>query len=193
MTRSVGGDRFRAHARKVINAIAVVWVSFWALAIVARCAGIKLVYTPSVPVGVYWAHSFALGELRRGDYVCLEAWRDEAPKVLKQAIEARIVPGDWLAGESLTKVVVGLPGDLVQYEGDGADGSVIVNGSPLANSGVIERDSAGVRLPRAEFPVVLGDNEVWLTSVHPRGFDSRYYGPVDARSLACKAELLWAW
>lgn len=183
---------WRERGRQVATIVGAVWVVLWSLVIVASWAGIRIVYTPSVPMGVYWAHALP-SRLVAGDYVCLEAWRPHAPPVLKQAIEAGIGAGEWLRGEDLTKLVAAVPGDRIAYREDGSRSAVVVNGLPLPNSAVIERDGAGVRLPRAVLPMVLRPGEVWLTSTHPRGFDSRYYGPVDVRSLACKSELLWAW
>jgi conjugative transfer signal peptidase TraF len=182
----------RERGRRVATLVGAAWIGLWLLAIAASFAGIQIVYTPSVPMGVYWARALP-PRLVAGDYVCLEAWRPHAPPVLKQAIEAGIGSREWLHGEDLTKLVAAVPGDRVEYREAGAASAVLVNGVALRNSAMLERDGAGVPLPHASLPRVLGPNEVWLTSTHPRGFDSRYYGPVDVRSLACKSERLWAW
>ena len=138
---------------------------------------VRLVETPSVPRGYYFIGFDA--ELTRDAYVCVDPRSPHAPKELDVSLRASEL--------LLIKRVAALPGDVVDYDGD----HVTVNRAPLILSGRLESDGQGHALPKPPYPVVLASNEVWLASEHPRGYDSRYLGAVDARALVCRAELLW--
>ncbi|MDB4987420.1 MAG: conjugative transfer signal peptidase TraF [Myxococcaceae bacterium] len=166
------------------------FIGFCALLLAAKWVGLQLVYTPSVPMGVYLRSTLApTAPLERGDYVCLEGWRSSAPAGLQDAVRSGVGAPEWLRDEPLVKRVVGLPRDRIEN----VTGSVEINGQLLPNSIALERDRHGLELPQPPYPVVLGEDEVWLASSHPRGFDSRYYGAVKRSALGCRTRLLWAW
>lgn len=142
-------------------------------------AGLVRVTTPSVQPGYYRTEPLRPRDLARGTLVCIESDSEAAPRVLRDARPAERV---------LIKRVAGLPGDVIDYDG----ARIMINGRALADSPVLASDARGNELPRTTFPVVLGADEVWLTSDHERGFDSRYFGPVRRAALTCRAELLWA-
>jgi conjugative transfer signal peptidase TraF len=161
--------------------------------LLAQAAALQFVYTPSVPRGIYMTHAVEERPLRRGDYVCLEAWRPSAPAAIREAARNGQVPRSWVEGERLTKRVAGVAGDRIGYVSDVDGGHVTVNGKPLPTSTALLHDSAGGKLARPPYPYVLRRGEVWLTSEHARGFDSRYFGAVPLSALGCRAELLWRW
>jgi len=146
--------------------------------------GLRIVTTPSVPRGLYTTHGLrSVGELERGAFVCVRALSDYAPKALHDVVIENDLPVTWI------KEVAGLPGDLVTHA-TGPD-RLEVNGNGLAYSSLLSTDSQGRTLPVQSFPTRLAPGEVWLSSRHERGYDSRYFGPVDMRALNCIAEPLW--
>lgn len=140
--------------------------------------GIVRVTTPSVQPGYYSTEPLGEGSVSRGDLVCAEKASAGAPPVLRNAN---------IVETSLIKRVAGLPGDVVDYDGS----HIIINGRAIAASRVLATDSKGKPLPRVAFPVTLGPDELWLTSDDPRGFDSRYFGPVKREALSRRATLVW--
>lgn len=154
--------------------------------VAARAAGIRIVNSPSVPEGVYREHPLTERPLRRGDYVCVEGWRDAAPEGFRIAAEMKMIPLKWTTGWGLTKRLGGVPGDRVDYVNE----TVVINGQPLPHSRI---RPLGEPFPMVRFPLVLGADEFWIASEVDRGFDSRYVGAFNRTVLPCRAELLWRW
>jgi conjugative transfer signal peptidase TraF len=130
--------------------------------------------TYSMPVGIY--------RLRAADHVTRGSIVEvcESPRAARMSINREYVDhGDcWDGTEPLLKEVVAVPGDRVMV---GADGER-VNGAHLPWSEPRGLDSRGRPLKPLSGTFVIGVDQVWLYSPHPRSFDSRYYGAVD-RSL----------
>jgi conjugative transfer signal peptidase TraF len=145
--------------------------------------GVRIVTTPSVPLGLYRTHHARAGELTRGAFVCIRALSDDAPSQLREVVREHGHPSTWI------KVVTGLPGDIVSRSLTPAQ--VEINGVGLRDSAVLATDSKGRGLSTPTYPVVIPPNQVWLSSLHPLGYDSRYFGTVDMRALSCVAEPLW--
>lgn len=74
------------------------------------------------------------------------------------------------------KRVAGLPGDVIEL---GEFNLLKINNKIILNSLVLSQDRAGNILSSPDYSnkIKLQDNEVWLMSDSPRGFDSRYLGP----------------
>jgi conjugative transfer signal peptidase TraF len=89
----------------------------------------------------------------------------------------------------MIKPVAAIPGDLVTVTARG----IAVNGEPVADSGPLEKASAGPALrpiPAGVYSVPAG--AVWLLSGHdPRSFDSRYFGAVPAANIQGLARPVW--
>ena len=182
--------RARERTGRFLGLAAHVFVAACALLTLAVFGlGLEIVDTPSVPIGLYVRHRLGDRPIERGEYVCFEAWRTTAPALLRVALERGAVPVAWGQSERLTKRVGAVAGDRVDYVHE----RVTVNGVPLASSAALAVTSRGVVLPKPTYPMVLGADEVWLSSEHERGFDSRYFGPVKRAALSCRAELLWQW
>ena len=145
--------------------------------------GVRIVTTPSVPLGLYRTHPARANEVNRGAFVCIRALSDYAPSQLREAVRERGHPSTWI------KVVTGLPGDVASRSLTPA--RVEINGVGLRASAILATDSKGRRLPVPTYPVVIQPNHIWLSSLHPLGYDSRYFGPVDMRAISCVAEPLW--
>lgn len=153
----------------------------------AYFTGFRIVDSESVPMGVYSTRPAERSALVVGAYVCLPATGESAPRALRAAVASGLVPQAW-KHEPLLKRIAAVGGDVVTYvEGQG----LRVNGKPQTNSLPLPADSYGNALPRPTWPVTLDNDEVWLTSEHARGFDSRYFGPVNTTALTCVGEPVW--
>lgn len=148
---------------------AVVVLIFGAAVAALLFSGIFAVNTsPSVPVGL-WLRSEA--PIQRGDIVEVDfdAFRsiDWVPEAYHRRNDCGRVP-------PYLKRVAGLPGDLIE-----ADDSRLlrVAGEIVPDSAPLSMDNAGNYLKAFPLPLRVADDEVWLLSDLPRGFDSRYLGP----------------
>ena len=154
-------------------------------------AGVRINLSPSMPKGLYrlvQCDETAGRDAAVGDWVAIDTK------------EASSNPGvaffrtqGWLSysGRSddlLMKTIVGVGSDEVTEE----DGRLYVNGQPLARSASRRQRAVGtLPLPSVELPQRIKEGEVWLSSDHKRGIDSRYFGAVARASIACKVEAAW--
>ena len=153
----------------------------------AHYAGVRIVTTPSVPMGLYATRALGEDEVPGvGAYVCLPPLSSEGPRALRQAFADGLLPSAWRT-RPLLKRVSATAGDVVTY----SEAGVLVNGRALPSSVALRVDRQGNALPAPLYPQQLGPSEVWLASEHPRGFDSRYFGPVRVEALTCVGEPLW--
>ena len=79
----------------------------------------------------------------------------------------------WGENKPFLKKVAGLHGDLIEQSDNGL---ILINGDPYPNSVPLSHDRAGRFLRAFTLPVTLKNNEIWLMSDSPFGFDSRYLG-----------------
>ena len=86
----------------------------------------------------------------------------------------------WGKNKPFLKRVAGLHGDLIEL---GDKGLININDVPFPNSAPLSHDRAGRFLKAFPLPVTLKNDEVWLMSDSPFGFDSRYLGT--AQILKC--------
>ena len=71
------------------------------------------------------------------------------------------------------KKIAGIHGDTIEQSNNGL---ILINGVPFPNSAPRSHDRAGRFLQAFPLPVTLKNNEIWLMSDSPFGFDSRYLG-----------------
>lgn len=154
----------------------------------AFAAGLRVVLTPSVPEGLYLARP--LTAPRVGEYVCFEPGGHDAPAPLRMALAVGHLPRFWYRSQ-LMKRVAAVAGAVVSHVALEDGDHVAVDGAVLPHSVVHARDGFGHRLPRPRLPLTLEEGEVWLSSDHSRGYDSRYFGPVRVAALRCSARPLW--
>ena len=145
--------------------------------------GVQIVTTPSVPVGLYRTHRAQTEEIAPGTFVCVRPLSDYAPRQLRETVREHGLPDTWI------KVVAGVPGDVVSRSL--MPDHLEINGTTLQNSVVLPADSEGRALSAPVYPVVIPPDHVWLSSLHPLGYDSRYFGTVDMRAVSCVAVPLW--
>lgn len=161
---------------------------------VANLGGLRLNVTDSMQKGLYRLRACGQGtprDLRAGELVAVspEAASKEDPAFsffhLRGYFE---VTG---AGDDLLlKRVAAVGGARIERRGD----RLLIDGLPVsrAASAHVAESNDGETLPKPTLPLVVRQGSVWLSSEHPRGIDSRYFGPVDTTFVRCRAELLWA-
>ena len=140
--------------------------------------GYCLNITPSEPVGIY---RLVPGEAERGTLILLQQPHDPAATILRPYVPANL---------PLIKRVAAIPGDVVQA---GAHG-VYVNGRLWPDSVPLTHDQEGRSLRPYPFGVYrVAAGRLWVMSNHPRGLDSRYFGPVPASSVISRLAPLATW
>lgn len=143
--------------------------------------GVRYVFTDSIPTGLYGSMTYNRTPLARGQGVCF-----------------RIAPQGWVAdrgyfspGESVCKFVLGVPGDEVRPAGDHVN--ICYQGHCHSAGAVLAADTKG-RPTKGAFSVstVIPEGQYYLGSTyHPRSFDSRYLGLIDASTIAVRTWPLW--
>lgn len=174
--------------RRLVSSAGWREIAFLALAVLAvrllGDLGYRFNTSESVPRGIY---SFRSGPLERGTFVavCL-------PPALSRAGIDRgyLEPGACFGGaRPVLKRVLGLPGDQVTV-----DETVAINGVEVPDSRRASLDRRGRwldRIPAGEYTLDVG--ELWLGSLHPEGWDSRYWGPIRQESTLAIAVPQWLW
>jgi conjugative transfer signal peptidase TraF len=143
-----------------------------------RELGYCLNLTPSEPAGIY---RLVPGRITRGALVLFDQPNDPAASMLCRYIPANL---------PLIKRAAALPGDVVRVSPYG----VYVNGVRWPDSVPLLHDDEGRALHPYPFGVYrVAAREVWVMSNHPRGLDSRYFGPVPAASVISRLVPLLTW
>ncbi len=158
----------------VATAMAVCALGDWLPLELGYCLNI----TPSEPAGIY---ELVPGGVARGALVLLPQPHDSSASLLRRYVPARL---------PLIKRVAALPGDVVHVTADG----VYVNGVRWPESVPLAHDAEGRTLrpyPFGAYRVAAG--ELWVMSNHPRGLDSRYFGPVAEASVISRLAPLLTW
>jgi conjugative transfer signal peptidase TraF len=141
--------------------------------------GYRVNRSASLPFLVYEITPLGGNErIARGDCVLVSLSRFSNP-VITQGIERGYVN----PREPMLKRIGAVPGDTVVLE----DGFLYVNGG-AARMTVASRDSYGGELAAWPTPLTLQSGQYWLISDPGRGFDSRYFGPVQRDAFTHRAK-----
>ncbi len=127
--------------------------------------------TPSIPRGFYG--SVMRDTVRRGDLVRACVPMHAAHEALARGY---LSPGPCPGGTTpLGKMVAGAPSDTVHVGQNG----IRVGEGPVLDAPVLKRDALGRSVQGALGTWVLGAAECFVVStLSPRSYDSRYFGPV---------------
>ena len=87
------------------------------------------------------------------------------------------------AGTKMLKVMKGLPGDVVEIEGD----TVNVNGKPVAFGLSLAEEKLGLKKESFSGKNTLGADQYWLFGTSHLSFDSRYWGGVKSEQIYARA------
>ena len=155
-------------------------------ALAARCSGVRINVSSSIPEGLYRERGLNSRRLRRGDAVlaCLPS------DVARFGRERGYLPRGTCPGGAMPvgKMVMALPGDTVMVDGDG----LRVNGLRMVGSQPLRVDHRGRPLPQlAHAGYLVGAGQLWLGSRSEAGFDSRYFGAVPSASVIARLTPAW--
>ena len=144
--------------------------------------GLRFNFMPSMPIGAYRVSAKAPRMLHAGEFVvaCLPGRISKLG--LRRGYLSRGSCPDGI--EPLLKVVVATSGDDVVVTSRG----IRVKGRMLPESAALIADRRGrvlVPWPAGVYRVPKG--AVWLASDNPRGWDSRYWGPVPVQAVIATA------
>ena len=154
-------------------------------------AGVRINLSPSMPKGLYrlvHCDETAGRDAAVGDWVVIDTRKASSNPGLAFFRSQGWLSYSGRSDDLLMKTIVGVGSDEVTEE----DGRLYVNGQPLARSASTRQRVVGtLPLPSVELPQRIKEGEVWLSSDHKRGIDSRYFGAVARSSIACKVEAAW--
>ena len=120
-------------------------------------------------------------DIKRGDCVLIDLTLFSNP-----VIEEGVRRGYVNRFEPMMKRIGAVPGDSVRLK----ENRLFVNGDAVEMR-VASFDSYGGGLSAWPTPLTLSSDCYWLVSDPVRGFDSRYFGPLDQRVFTHKAEPLF--
>jgi conjugative transfer signal peptidase TraF len=132
--------------------------------------------TPSVPVGLWWIIDSKI-PFRKEDYVVVDVERFAGYGAYQNYPFRRSA---WGTVVPFIKRIAGVAGDTVTGDGEG----IRINGQLLKDSGIVSRDRNGNGMKPFPLPITLINDQLWLASQSPLGFDSRYLGT--ARVKDCR-------
>ena len=137
----------------------------------------------SLPVGIWRVAAGTDENIRRGDFVVFMAQDFFRDKSLGDVYPKRDKSRTYM------KKVSGIAGDEIVYD---EKMGVLVNGRAEQNTIIISRDiKTGKQITHIKYPVIVQADEYWLTSNHPGGFDSRYYGAVHKKYIVERVYPVW--
>lgn len=175
-----------------LRAVGVGFLFFVAALWVFEAAGLRINLAASMPAGLYRlapCGEGAVGDLKPGDLVAIDTRAAARMNPDVRFFEARrYLTFTGSPRDLLLKQVTGVGGEVVEDKA----GVLRVDGRELSlASSVRSAAVGGEALPRVSFPYRLAPSEIWLTSEHSRGIDSRYFGGVPKSAVACRAEAVW--
>ena len=173
-------------------AIGIGCVGLLGALLVSDAFGLRVNLATSMPVGLYRLGPCGEGvgeEVGLGDLVAVDtdaAARSNAKLRFFRERGYLTFTGD--PRDLLLKEVSSLGGEVVEDWG----GTLRVGGRALNPVASFRSAAArGEPLPQVSFPYRLPPGELWLSSDHLHGIDSRYFGGVSKSAIACRAEALW--
>jgi conjugative transfer signal peptidase TraF len=142
--------------------------------IIPAIAGVRLNYSPSLPIGLYMVTSDP-----RADLVAFCPTEPYASLAIERDYRSEGSCPD--GGAPLMKPIAAQSGDTVEMSSRG----LVVNGKVLPNSAPLNVDTAGRSLQHWHFGKYRVETAtVWVvSSYNRRSFDSRYFGPVRTISI----------
>lgn len=175
-----------------IRAIGFGFVGLLGALLAFEALGIRINLSDSMPVGLYRlapCDDGAWATLRPGDLVAVDtdlAARSNAK--LRFFRERGYLTFTGSPRDLLLKEVAGRGGELIEE----IDGRLRVGDRELSAVASFRSATArGEALPAVSLPYQIPPGELWLSSDHVWGIDSRYFGGVPLHAVACRVEALW--
>jgi conjugative transfer signal peptidase TraF len=158
-------------------------IAVWGIAAAVHLLGLRFNTTPSLPMG-FWLVKPVRIPLARGMIVSFCFPCSVRQRRTSDGIAAAIdrCPD---GGPPLLKPIIAVPGDVIGLD----DRGLAINGIPVPGSARLPYAPSD-RIPSGEYAVPSG--QFWAVStLHPRSFDSRYFGAVSVECTQGEAfELL---
>lgn len=177
---------------RVPRAIGMGFVGLLGVLIASQALGLRVNLSASMPVGLYRLGPCGQGvgtTLRPRDLVAVDtdvAARSNAELRFFREREYLTFTGS--PRDLLLKEVAGLGGEVIEE----LNGRLVAGGRALSAVASFRSERVrGEALPRISFPYRVPPGELWLSSDHLLGIDSRYFGGVSLDAVACRAEALW--
>ena len=171
--------RRNLRRRKRVFIYALLPAVLFLMCFIAYIAGYRYNLSSSVPKGLWKLHAHE--PVYKGDFVAI-------PPNVNPGMESGVKNGYFHRNSTLLKLIIAGEGDCVDY--DVLNERLTVNGQPVPFTKIYSADSRNNPMPVLSFPITLQRGQVWLSSEHQGGFDSRYFGPVSLDALI-KATPRW--
>ena len=150
--------------------------------ILLHSLGYRINRSASLPFLVYQiAPLIQSSAIERGDCVLINLSRLSNP-VIAKGVERGYVN----LREPMLKEIGAIPGDTVVL----VDGFLSVNGE-VKRMPIASHDSSGEELFEWATPIILQAGQYWLVSDPDRGFDSRYFGPINRGAFTHRARAVF--
>lgn len=144
--------------------------------------GYRVNRSASLPFLIYKITPLVADEnLAAGDCVIIDI-----TQITNHVIDKGVERGYVNSREPMLKQIGAVPGDTITLK----DNSIIIN-NKTALMLIVSHDSYGGELSAWPTPVVLSPDQYWLISDPRRGFDSRYFGPVNRMALTHRARAIF--
>ncbi len=162
--------------------VVVIAIALAFLCLVVLPQYLRINWTSSLPRGLYAVTKAAIVRAQLVA-VC------PPPAVARRAVSrGYLLAGSCPTGnQPLLKLVAGVAGDQVAIEADG----VHINGALLEASVPRAVDSQGRPMAATRFRGTVPPRHVWLHAPSLRSWDSRYFGPLPAKSVVSSLTPLW--
>jgi conjugative transfer signal peptidase TraF len=172
----------RLPRRVLSSRLLIVGVALASCSYAVAVIGIRLNFTPSMPLGIYRLTGLSSGEMHRGMLVAVCAPSNASELGRRRGyLSSGACAGN---SEPLLKTIAAVGGDVVAVSPSG----VRINGGLLAVSKPLRFDRAGRRVmswPVGRHRVPRGS--IWLYAANERSWDSRYWGPTPVGNVLAKA------
>ena len=146
--------------------------------VVFHALGYRVNRSASLPFLVYKTTPLIQdSEIKRSDHVIIDLSKTSNP-VIRTGVERGYVN----LREPMLKQIGAVPGDTVVLKG----GFLFVN-DETTKMAIASHDSYGGDLYAFPTPITLQPGQYWLVSDPERGFDSRYFGPVNRSAFTHRA------
>ena len=150
--------------------------------ILFHAQGYRVNRSASLPFLVYKvAPLIQDAKIKRGDCVLIDL-----SKISNPIIDKGVERGYVNLREPMLKRIGAIPGDTVVLMGN----ALIVNGEAVTLF-VASHDSYGGELSAWVTPITLQHGQYWLVSDPKKGFDSRYFGPVNRNAFTHRARAVF--
>jgi len=157
-----------------------------ALGCLLYSVGLRFNLTASLPLGI-WKIDTSFSQIEKGDYV----WFKPTKKIADFGIERGYLEKNPRCENNsipLLKIVYGLPGDAYSFHND----SLRINNHPIKDVKRRKKDTQGRLMPIISNGIVR-ENHLFVLTLHPHSYDSRYYGTIPLENIEGTAKQIMTW